>query len=163
MTEKDTINLLKKAEQISVTIWITGGWGISALVGKQIRPHNDIDIFIERKDVGEFVKMLVSDGYREIQKEYTTADHSVWQDADNRTIDLHLLEFVDDKTIRFENENYPFEVFSGKGKIGGMEVNCLTAEAQLLFHQGYKHSEKDKTDVLLLCETFGFEIPEEYK
>ena len=66
MTEKDTINLLKKAEQINVTIWITGGWGISALVGKQTRPHNDIDVFIERKDAGEFVKMLVSDGYREI-------------------------------------------------------------------------------------------------
>ena len=163
MTEKEAINLLKKAEQINVTIWITGGWGIDALVEKQTRPHNDIDIFIERKDAGKFVKMLVLDGYREIQMEYTTADHTVWQDADNRTIDLHIFEFVDDKTIRFENENYPFEVFSGKGKIGGMEVNCLTAEAQLLFHQGYEHSEKDKADVLLLCETFGFEIPEEYK
>jgi len=163
MTENDVINLLKKAAQINITIWISGGWGISALMGKQIRPHNDIDIFVQKTDADNFIKMLVSDGYRENKMEYTTNNHTVWQDADNRIIDLHLYELAENGNLRFDDYLVPIDLFDGKGKIGGMEVQCLTAEAQLLFHQGYEHSEKDKLDVLLLCETFGFEIPEQYR
>jgi lincosamide nucleotidyltransferase A/C/D/E len=51
---------------------------------------------------------------------------------------------------------------SGNGTIGGITVRCLTAEAQLQYHQGYEHNEKDKQDVLLLCKTFGLPIPDEY-
>jgi lincosamide nucleotidyltransferase A/C/D/E len=163
MTENDVINLLKKAKQINVTIWISGGWGISALVGKQIRPHNDIDIFVQKTDADKFVQLLVSDGYRETKMEYTTDNHTVWQDSDNRIIDLHLYELVEDGNLRFDDYLVPIDLFDGKGTIGGMEVQCLTAEAQLLYHEGYEHTEKDKLDVLLLCETFGFEIPEQYK
>jgi hypothetical protein len=43
-----------------------------------------------------------------------------------------------------------------------MPVRCLTAEAQLLYHQGYVHSEKDVQDVWLLCKTFGLPVPAEY-
>jgi lincosamide nucleotidyltransferase A/C/D/E len=163
MNENDVVDLLKKAEQINVTVWIEGGWGIDALIGRQTRPHNDIDIFIQKKDAAEFTKMLASNGYCETKMEYTTDDHTAWCDAYNRTIDLHLFEFEDDETLTFLNETYPSEILSGKGKIGEMEVRCLTAEAQLLYHQGYEHNENDKHDVLLLCKAFGFPIPEQYR
>jgi NAD(P)-dependent dehydrogenase (short-subunit alcohol dehydrogenase family) len=44
-------------------------------------------------------------------------------------------------TLRFNNELYPPDALNGKETIGGITVRCLTAEAQLLYHQGYEHTE----------------------
>jgi len=163
MTEENVIDLLKKTEQIGVEVWITGGWGVDALLGRQTRPHDDIDIFVQKKDTAVFTEMLKSNGYRETQMEYTTADHTVWCNSDNCIIDLHLFEFAEAGTLRFDNATYPSDTFNGKGTVGGIAVHCLTAEAQVLYHQGYEHKEKDIHDVLLLCETFGLSIPKQYE
>jgi lincosamide nucleotidyltransferase A/C/D/E len=162
MTKNDVTNLLKNAKNIGVDVWITGGWGVDALIGHQTRPHNDIDVFIKKNDATGFIEMLISNGYQETNMDYTTDDHTVWCDSHNRIIDLHLFELTDEKTLRFENELYPADVFNGKGTIGEIVVRCLTAEAQLLFHHGYEHHENDIHDVLLLCKTFDFPIPEQY-
>jgi lincosamide nucleotidyltransferase A/C/D/E len=158
MNEADVIDLLKKAEHIGVEVWITGGWGVDALIGHQTRPHNDIDIFIQKKDTAVFTEMLKSNGYCDTRMEYTTDDHTAWCDNCDRIIDLHLFEFTEKGILRFEKENYPFDIFNGKGKIGGITVRCLTVEAQLQYHQGYEHKGKDIHDILLLCETFGFPV-----
>ena len=163
MNEKDVVELLKKAQQISVNIWVTGGWGVSALVGYQIRPHNDLDVFIQTKDNAVFTGMLNSHGFRKIEMEFTTNEHTVWVDTSNRTVNLHLFDFIDDKSLQFGNETYPSDIFNGKGNIGGLPVRCLTAEAQILYHQGYKPEEKGLHDVLLLCNTFMLPKPKEYE
>jgi lincosamide nucleotidyltransferase A/C/D/E len=163
MNENDVVDLLKKAEKIGVDIWIDGGWGVDALVGRQTRPHNDIDIFIQKKDTTTFTEMLISNGYRETKMGYTTDGHTGWRNPDDRTIDLHLFEFAETGTLRFENEIYPSDVLNGKGTIGGITVRCLTAEAQLQYHQGYEQTEKDRHDVLLLCKTFRLPIPVDYR
>ena len=162
MNEEYVIDLLKKAELIGVDVWIDGGWGVDALLGRQTRPHIDIDVFVQKKDAVVFMKMLSSNGYCETKMEYTTNDHTGWHNSDDCIIDLHLFEFAETGTLRYENEIYPADVLNGKGTIGGITVNCLTAEAQLVYHQGYEHKEKDRHDVQLLCETFGLSIPEEY-
>jgi lincosamide nucleotidyltransferase A/C/D/E len=161
--EHDVVNFLKAIEKNNVTVWIGGGWGVDALIGFQSRPHNDIDLYTERKNSGAFLEILTTKGYSEIETEYTTESHTVWQDSSSRTVDLHLFEFVGTDALHFEGEDYPSNVLHGEGTIGGFAVRCFTADAQLLFHQGYEHGEKDVHDVLLLCKTFGFEIPAEYK
>lgn len=163
MNEQDVVDLLKIVEHIGVDAWIDGGWGVDALVGYQTRPHNDIDIFIEKKNEPVFIRMLISKGYYETKMEYTTESHTVWCDSYNRIIDLHLFEFGKVGTLYFENEIYPSDILNGKGIIGGIMVRCLSAEAQLLYHQGYEHNENDVHDVLLLCKIFGFSLPAEYK
>ena len=164
MNEHDVVDILESAERIGVGVWLDGGWGVDALVGRQTRPHNDIDVFIEKRNAGAFTAMITEKGYYEISMEYTTKSHSVWQDSDERIIDLHLFECGVSGTLIFENEVYPSDVFNGKGMIGGVAVNCLTAEAQLLYHQGdYEKDENDAHDVLLLCGIFNFPIPSEYK
>ena len=163
MTENDVVDLLQKAKNKGVEVWIDGGWGVDALVGHQTRTHNDIDIFIQKKDATPFIKMLCSNGYRETKMEYTTIDHTAWCDDHDRTIDLHLFEFAEAGTLRFENETYPSHILNGKGLIGGIAVCCLTPEAQILYHQGYEQKEKDSHDVLLLCKTFGLATPKEYE
>jgi len=161
MNEKDVVDLLKKTKNIGIDVWIAGGWGVDALVGFQTRPHNDIDIFVQKKDANAFIEMMNSNGYTETKMEYSTDDHTVWCD-NNRIIDLHLFEFAEAGTLRFENETYQSNIFIGKGIIGGIAVCCLTAKAQLEYHKGYEFSEKDIHDVLLLCKTFGLPVPEQY-
>ena len=165
MNENGVVDLLESAGILNITVWVGGGWGVSALVGYQVRKHNDIDVYIDKKNAHEFISMLTSKGYKETKTEYTTASHTVWQDSHDHNIDLHLLEFKDEDTesLYFEGEAYPLDVLSGQGKIGKITVKCFSAEAQLLFHQGYEQSEKDIHDVLLLCKTFGIDIPEEYQ
>jgi lincosamide nucleotidyltransferase A/C/D/E len=163
MNEDSVIDLLKKAEHIGVDLWIDGGWGIDALLGRQTRPHNDIDIFAQKKDAKAFTEMLKLNGYCETEMEYTTNDHTAWSNSDNCIIDLHLFEFAEEGKLRFDNAIYPSDALNGKGTIGGIAVRCLTVEAQLLYHQGYEQTEKDRHDVLLLCEIFGLPIPEEYE
>lgn len=163
MNKEDVIELLKKIELAGIDVWIDGGWGVDALLKRQTRPHNDIDVFVQQKDKIAFVEMLKLDGYRETKMEYTTEEHTVWCDTVNHIIDLHLFEFTKDKTFLFDNVIYPSEILNGKGKIGEVAVNCFTVESQLLYHQGYEQKEKDRHDVLLLCETFGLSIPKEYE
>jgi lincosamide nucleotidyltransferase A/C/D/E len=91
MNEKDVIDLLEKIEQIGIDVWIDGGWGVDALLGRQTRPHNDIDIFVQKKDDAEIIKLLISNSYSEIKVEFTTEDHTVWCDTDNHTIDSSLV------------------------------------------------------------------------
>jgi lincosamide nucleotidyltransferase A/C/D/E len=163
MNEQDAAGLLRLSEKNNIEVWLDGGWGVDALLGRQTRPHNDLDVFIVKKNAAAFIKMIVAEGYQEILVEYTTESHTVWRDTASREVDLHLFEFKDEGTIVFENEAYPAEVFSGRGIVGSVAVRCLTPEAQLLFHQGYEGGEKDLHDVLLLCETFGFPIPAAYE
>ena len=165
MHEHDIADLLKAAENLGITVWVGGGWGVDALVNAQTRPHNDIDVYIEKRNADNFIKMLIAKGYSEIKTEYTTESHTVWQNTSGHMVDIHLIEFKADdaESLYFEGEAYPLFVLDGTGTIGGIAVRCFTAEAQLLFHQGYEHSEKDIHDVLLLCNTFGLDLPEEYK
>jgi lincosamide nucleotidyltransferase A/C/D/E len=161
MDEQGVVSLLRVAEELGVILWIDGGWGVDALIGRQTRAHNDIDVFIESKDAAKFIDELKRAGYREKHRDYTSASHSVWVQGKN-IVDLHLFEFDAQGAAIYEGETYPSWVLAGHGVIGGIEVLCMTAEAQLLFHQGYEFDDHDKHDVKLLCEAFHLELPEGY-
>jgi lincosamide nucleotidyltransferase A/C/D/E len=161
MKEETVVDLLKKSDFIDVDIWVTGGWGVDALLGQQSRLHNDIDLFVQKKDRVVFTEMIRSNGYHEANIEET--DTIVWRGTNDSIIDLHLFEFTEEGALCFQNKIYPADIFNGTGTIGGIRVRCMPAEAQVLYHQGYRQNEKDRHDVLLLCKTFGISIPEEYE
>src|SRR5215469_16165761 len=102
MNGNDVIDLLKRAECIGVDVWITGGWGVDALLGRQTRPHNDIDIFVQKKDTAVFIEMIKSNGYCVTVSE--EIDTTVWRDSCDRIIDLHLFEFTEVGTLCFQNK-----------------------------------------------------------
>ena len=41
-----------------------GGWAVDALVGRQTRPHGDLDVFLDASAVADAVAWLEQDGYR---------------------------------------------------------------------------------------------------
>ena len=50
MQQKKVIDLYNRLENIGIKIWIDGGFCVDALLGKQTRPHQDLDIAMEWKE-----------------------------------------------------------------------------------------------------------------
>ena len=46
----DVKQILQFAIDAESKVFLDGGWGVDALLGYQSRAHNDIDIFVEKKD-----------------------------------------------------------------------------------------------------------------
>jgi lincosamide nucleotidyltransferase A/C/D/E len=159
----DAIEIVTWAEENGISIWIDGGWGVDALLEGETRVHNDIDLFVDKSSSDRFTDILKEKGFAEVIKSYTTASHTVWEDAKGRIIDLHIFKFNEQGHIVFEGKTYPPKVFSGIGKIGDKVVKCVDAENQVIFHLGYDYNENDVHDVKLLCERFGIPVPQEYK
>ena len=162
ISENDAVEILNDAERHDIPVFLDGGWGVDALLRKQTREHQDIDLFIEKNKGEKFIALLKQKGFHEIRKEYTTSAHTVWQDERGRVVDLHLYESGENGTFLFEGNSYPAETFSAVGRIAGREVRCIPPREQLLFHCGYEWDENDAHDVRLLCEHFGLPVPEEY-
>lgn len=161
VNESDAIEIIYLFQSKGIGIYLDGGWGIDALVGFESRAHNDIDIFIEQQNKDYAVKLLMNHRYSEKVMEYTTLDHTVWQDDKERIIDLHIFSLNSKDDFVFEGATYPKEVLSGKGRIGGLEVDCITPEWQIIFHSGYELDDNDIKDVLLLCNRFNIGVPDE--
>ena len=148
ITEKDAIDLINLAESLGITVFLDGGWGVDALLGRQTREHQDIDLFVEETQAARFIRALHQQGFKERTEAYSTPQHIVFADADGRTVDLHLFTYTSDGEIVFEGETYPADTFSGEGCIGEKKVSCIPPQAQVAFHTGYVFDENDVKDVL---------------
>ena len=41
MNIDDVLILIQELNNLNIDVWITGGWGVDALLGKQTRQHDD--------------------------------------------------------------------------------------------------------------------------
>lgn|ERR1035438_3646276 len=128
MTAADVLSLYAELESLEIAIWIDGGWGVDALLRQQSRPHQDLDITIQQKDVSKACGLLQSRGYREIKLEEARPWNFVLADADGREMDFHVI-VIDDKGGGIygppeNNEMYPAAWLTGTGSILGQAVRC---------------------------------------
>lgn len=167
MLSKDALELYDSLERIGVQIWIDGGWGVDALLGEQTRPHKDLDIAIQQKDLPQLRALLGSRGYKDIKTEEARPHNFVLGDGEGREIDIHVIVLDDVGNGIYgpteEGKMYPAASLTGTGAIQGRQVRCISPEWVVKFHSGYELKEKDLKDVSAICEKFGIEIPEEYK
>jgi lincosamide nucleotidyltransferase A/C/D/E len=69
MSSSDLIELLHLIDEASIDVWLDGGWGVDALLGRQTRRHKDADIILRVSDVPKLREILgrrrfvVKDGY----------------------------------------------------------------------------------------------------
>lgn len=159
MTAADVMDLYTGLQALGINIWIDGGWGVDALLGAQTRPHKDLDMGIEEKDVSGLTAALEARGYREVLR------HSRWNfelsDDLGRQVDVHSFVLGPDGNME-KGIRYPPGSLRGTGTIGGHAVRCVSADWMLKFHIGYELEEKDFRDVSALCQKFGLELPQEY-
>jgi len=163
MTSLALVGLLQLIEGAQIPVWLDGGWGVDALLGAQTRTHKDIDIILSVGHVSKLQELLSRRGFT--VKEGKPPDSFVLADGDGLEVDVHAVAFDGEGNGVYRMQNgedwvYPAEGFSGRGRVGGMHVRCLSPTTQVLCHaHGYVPVEKDIRDMELLRECFGVELP----
>lgn len=165
MKSLDVINIYKLLTDNNIDVWLDGGWGVDALLGKQTREHGDVDIVVQQKDVSNLRKLLEKNGYQEVKRD-DTSDWNFVLGIGELLVDVHVVTFDEKGNGIYgppeRNVFYPAYSFKGDGEIDNFPVKCLTAEYQVESHTGYEIDEKDYKDVAALCEKFNIPLPEEY-
>lgn len=160
MTSQDIVVLYNKLENLGIKIWVDGGWSTDALLGRQLRPHKDLDIAIEWKDVPKLRDSLGEDGYKQIRED--SKWNFVLADNKGHEIDVHAFIY-DDRGNIVDGIMYPAESLTGTGEIDGLKVRCISPKYMVEFLAPYIHKwpEKYLEAVSALCEKFGIDKPKE--
>jgi lincosamide nucleotidyltransferase A/C/D/E len=161
MTACDVVEIVQLLTNNGIHVHVDGGWGVDALLGEQTRPHADLDIAMQHKDVPKLRDLLESRGYREIPRDDSWECNFVLADESGHEVDVHSY------TLDAQGNNtfgvpYPADSLTGSGTIGGHPLDCISPEWMVSFHTGYELDIDDYRDVSALCERFGIEIPPEY-
>lgn len=150
------------AEQVLVVLdalgaagcWVAleGGWGVDALVGRQSRPHRDVDLDVDAAQETEVLEVLGRLGY---------AVETDWRPnrvelvaPDGSRVDVHPLTSIPDGSryqagLSGERFVYPAGCFV-EGRLLARPVRCLSAAQQVAWHQGYELRDTDVADLALL-------------
>jgi lincosamide nucleotidyltransferase A/C/D/E len=151
-----------------VAACVGGGWAVDALVGKQTRPHEDLDIWVDAADTEALFAAVVDQGLDRI---YPWPGDRPWNfvlhDGESRRVDLHMYELLANGRLHYGSVTAPF-VFterdlSGRGQIAGIPVRCERPEFALQNRTGYKARDTDRHDVAVLCGHFGIQLPHSYR
>ena len=167
MTASDAADLYRAFDDVGIRIWIDGGWAVDALLGRQTRPHSDLDIAVEQSNLARLRELLAARGYKDVPRDDTSAWNFVLGDDQGREVDVHAIVFDPDGNGLYgpaeKGAMYPAAALTGTGTINGHVVECISAESMVQFKTGYKLSDKDFRDVAALCERFGIEVPAEHR
>jgi lincosamide nucleotidyltransferase A/C/D/E len=173
---EDVISIYGSLLANNIQVWLTGGWGIDALLREQTRHHKDLDIILRLEDVVQMRELLGHEGYclKELWSENSwvvdsygteTPTAFVLQDSEEREVDAHAMHlddqgngipaWVNNEGLVFKREDLAWE-----GLIAGFAVRCLSPEMQVLCHAGYDLPKVQLHDLDLLHERFGVEYPD---
>jgi lincosamide nucleotidyltransferase A/C/D/E len=160
MNPTSVLHILDRLATAGVQVWLDGGWGVDALLGRITRPHNDLDLVLSLADLTRAVAVLVGNGFGVEEEELGRV---VLGDAEHGRIDLHPVTFDSHGNgIQVQPAEvpvvYPSDGFVS-GWILGREVGCISAEVQLSARLGHDRSEKHWRDVIALCAAFGLQPP----
>ncbi|MEU7856900.1 aminoglycoside adenylyltransferase [Nonomuraea sp. NPDC049141] len=155
------LRVLALLRDVGCEVWVAGGWGIDALVGKVTREHRDLDLLHRVEQEPLLIKTLEAAGFAE-QSDASPGRpvRFVMKDQRGHELDLHPLRFEADGSAVQQADGhggvflYPADAFT-TGMIESVAVGCLSAAQQVAFHQGYEPSDRDRHDMAQLREAFG--------
>lgn len=147
---------------------VGGGWAVDALLGRQTRPHSDLDLWVEATDCEALLAGLSEQG---VDRIHPWPGDRPWNfvvhDRVARRVDLHFFEAIGDGQLHYGSLAAPFRFaepdLTGIGTIGGSEVRCERPEFAIQCRTGYPPREVDRHDVAALCDRFGIAAPVEYQ
>ena len=165
MTSASVIDIVRELEHAGLVVWLDGGWGIDALLGRETRPHADLDLVIDRDQLPRARQVLIGLGFEHVADVRPGLPAQVVMcDVRRGQVDFHLVVFDGDGNGWQQLGDrawggYPAEGLTGRGSVGGESVRCLTAELQVRHHLGYELDSQDRQDMRLLAEEFGVALP----
>lgn len=126
---------------------IIGGWGVDALLGRQTRPHVDLDVVVDGSVPDLIVRIdvaLAAVGLHPAAEETSIPPlPTVWVYAgpQGATVDV----------LPADLSAPPFDGGGATGRIDGRAVCCVPAEIQRQLRAGYKHRRTDHDDMAALA------------
>lgn len=162
MSANDVIEIVRLFNQNHIEVYIDGGWGVDALLGRQTRSHADLDIAVQHIFVPQIRTLLEPRGYSDVFRDDTSDCNFVLGDSQGHQIDVHSYTF-DSVGNHIYGIAYPFDSLTGIGSVNGHPVKCISPEWIVKFHTGYNFDENDYRDVKALCQCFNIKLPLEYK
>ena len=153
----EVVKLCRDLAAHGVAIWIDGGWGVDALVGRETRPHADVDIVIEQRDVATLRAVLQQQGFADHPRDDTRPWNFVLANRDGLQVDVHVIVLDAQGNGRYgprqNNQSYPADALTGRGTIEGYPLRCLSAGYQIDNRSGYDLRETDRHDLRVLART----------
>jgi lincosamide nucleotidyltransferase A/C/D/E len=149
---EELLVVLERVRSVGCQFWLEGGWGVDALVGRQTRPHRDVDIDLDRAFEDEVLKALGDIGYA-IETDWRP--NRVELAAPGRGwVDIHPLVIDPQGNARQAALGGGWHEFPGSfftvGRLDDVVVPCVSLEAQRLFHTGYELRTVDRHDLAVL-------------
>lgn len=149
-------------EADGIDVWVDGGWGVDALLARQTREHDDLDLVVELRYSSRVIELLTEVGYTRVAG--SPPKSFVMVDSRGHQVDVHPVTFNARGGGVYEMDDgnqweYPSEGFSGRGRVDERPLRCLTPEVQVIVHAGYGLTKKDYRELYLLRERFGVEVP----
>ena len=158
MSADDIVRVLYALDEAQLLPCVDGGWGVDALLGRQTRPHGDLDVVVGRENLDRASEALAAHGYaHDPSVEPGLPARFVLRATDGRQVDLHpvVRDAAGDAWQELGDGTwgrYPAAGLEGEGTIAGRPVRCITAALQRLHHRGYEPSDVDLHDLRLLDE-----------
>lgn len=156
------VELLDRFRSNGIEVVVDGGWAVDALLGRQTRTHEDLDIALRHRDVPKLREILKSLGYIDAPSKGEWECNFVMGDVRGHRVDVHSYEF-DQAGKNIFGVAYRPEHLAGRGTIMGLQVRCIPLEWLIRFHDGYELDENDYRDVKALCERFGVALPSRFE
>jgi lincosamide nucleotidyltransferase A/C/D/E len=163
VSAEDVIEVLDRLCAAGIGLWVEGGWGVDALLGEQTRPHDDLDLGVRLEDVDRICDALAE--FERSDDEWPSS--FVLRDARGRKVDCHPLTFDEHgdgwqaNRLGGPPHRWPRGELQARGRVGGVEVPCISPELQLRWHVYPEFDDVDWEDVRRLCERFDLEAPPE--
>ncbi|MCL1842487.1 MAG: GNAT family N-acetyltransferase [Defluviitaleaceae bacterium] len=161
MTATDTIEIIQLLEKNGIEVYVDGGWGVDALLGRQTRNHSDLDIALPHKFVPLLRSLLEARGYKDVPRDDTRDCNFVLGDSTGRQVDIHSYTF-DESGKNIFGVAYEPHHLTAEGVINGFTVKTIPPDVMVEFHTGYDVDAGDYQDVKNLCEKFNIPMPKIY-
>ena len=157
MEASQVVELLNMLDEARIRAWVAGGWAVDAAVGRQTRPHGDLDLAVDASQLDVLLALLRRHGFA-VTVDWLPSRVELTA-VNGRKVDLHPVAFRPDDSgiqagLNGPGFEYPADGFA-VGTIDGRTVPCLSVAQQLRFREGYPPRDVDVHDIALLRNVAG--------
>ena len=173
---KSVVQIFRLLEESGVPVWLDGGWGIDALLKRETREHQDLDLIIPVECLNAAESVLGDVGFLKDDRQTMMPAKFVLRNSEELQIDIHPVtlkpdgsaEHIDsDDTSNFYTFVHSAAGLSGVGVISGQIVRCTTAAEQIRQKAERRYSpwkqgrtrangiSADLEDIITLQQEFG--------
>src|SRR5262249_54397107 len=137
MRADQVASLYRDMEANGIELWLLGGWGVDALLGRQTRQHHDLDVLVELSTLERFRRRLAELGF---EFAYVWEGENPWigdqptafvyAHPDGHEIDTHVVRREADGTFAMlwtATHAIASLGLAGLGVVDGCAVRCLTS------------------------------------